>query len=348
MNPSLLGTVRNPVETRSDPSFGTPSKCRLVLDHGSVSDLLGPGGPKYIQVVFGRPDPDKSEAAGLDAARVEILDAGENWLEVRGPALPDGSPVYGLKRVAPSLGGFGSDGPAFERIRENPREEMTAALKAGNRIRCLLRTASIHGHFCPGSALGVMASMWGLEQLGLGSPPSDGLENLMAVVETNACFADGVQTVSGCTLGNNALVYRDLGRHAVTFAHRGLEEGVRVRVRADFQSRIAQAVPEFYPLLQKVIIAREGTAEEEALFKKTARKAAFSILEEPFREILVSRTVRPVLPDYAPITASAVCSDCQEQVMATKIVIGKESRELCFECAGIPARQVDGRGIWAP
>jgi len=31
------------------------------------------------------------------------------------------------------------------------------------------------------------------------------MENLMAVVEINTCFADGVQAVSGCTLGNNAL-----------------------------------------------------------------------------------------------------------------------------------------------
>lgn len=60
--------------------------------------------------------------------------------------------------------------------------------------------------------------MYGLSQLGIDLYQSDGMEELIAVVEIDACFADGIQAVSGCTLGNNSLIYRDLGRTAVTFA----------------------------------------------------------------------------------------------------------------------------------
>ena len=347
MSPKPIGTLKYRRDSRTGQTSGERENVRLVLWDGSSKELIGSGGSKYLQVVFGRPGPENGETAGLDASRVEVLETGEDWLEVKGLAAPDRSPVYGLKQVAAPLGWSG-DGPAFVRIMEEPRDEMMKSLKAGNRIRCLLKTAEIHGHYCPGSALGVMAAMWGLEQLGLDSLVSDGLENLMAVVETNACFTDGVQVVSGCTLGNNALVYRDLGRHAVTFAVRGRESGVRVHVRPDFQAVIDLAVPQFYPLLGKVIVAREGTEAEEALFKKTAQKAALAVLGMPFEEILVSQRVKPVLPEYAPITASAICSDCQEQVMASKTVVGEEGRELCFQCAGVPAGQVDGRGIWAP
>ena len=133
----------------------------------------------------------------------------------------------------------------IEDFKQNPRGEFLQAIREKDMARCLVKTAEIHGHFCPGSALGVMASVHGLNLLGLDSISSDGLEDLMAVVETNACFADGVQAVSGCTLGNNALVYRDLGRLAVTFAIRGKETGVRIRVQPDFSSSVAKASPEF-------------------------------------------------------------------------------------------------------
>ena len=228
----------------------------------------------------------------------------------------------------------------IESLKQNPRGEFLQAIRVKDLVRCLVKTAEIHGHFCPGSALGVMASVYGLNMLGLDSISSDGLEDLMAVVEINACFADGVQAVSGCTLGNNALVYRDLGRLAVTFAIRGKETGVRIRVRPDFSSCVASAAPEFYPLLEKVIKNREGGAKEKAAFRNAGKQAAFSIIQLPFEELFAIETVRPLLPEYAPITESVVCSNCGEMIMASKAVDG-----LCLMCAGEVYRQVEGKGI---
>jgi formylmethanofuran dehydrogenase subunit E len=237
------------------------------------------------------------------------------------------------------------DSARFERLRDNPRADFIWALEHQDLSACLIKTAEIHGHFCPGSALGVMAAVWGLAELGQKSLLADGFEELMAIVEVNACFADGVQAVSGCTLGNNALIYRDLGKHAVTFAFRGEKTGVRVRVRPDFQEQIRRIVPEFYPLLQKVIIERTSSPEEEVTFKKTARKAAFSVIKLPFEDLLLKQTTSPQLPDYAPITQSLICSGCGEQVMASKVVTEGEKKGLCLACAGLSTRQVDGRGI---
>lgn len=233
-------------------------------------------------------------------------------------------------------------------LKNNPRSEFSRALEQKDLATCLLKTAEIHGHFCPGSALGAMAAVWGLSQLGLDSSFSDGMEELMAIVEINACFADGVQAVSGCTLGNNALVYRDLGKHAVTFALRGRESGVRVRVRPDFQNQISRATPDFYPMLEKVIIKRSGGPAAAKAFKTIARQAAFSLIEMPFEQLLVSQSIVPRLPDYAPITGSLVCPSCGEQVMASKAVSQGEAKGLCLACAQLQPRQVDGRGIVEP
>ncbi|MDY6918520.1 MAG: FmdE family protein [Chloroflexota bacterium] len=230
---------------------------------------------------------------------------------------------------------------------DNPRQEVEEALAAGDLSGLLTFTGRLHGHFCPGSALGVMASAYGLQLLETGYTPSSGMEHLMAVVETNSCFADGVQVVSGCTLGNNSLVYRDLGRMAVSFTVRGERTGVRVRVRPDFRYHVEREVPEFFPLMDTVVRNREGTAEQEAAFKLKGREAAFALVRLPFEDILTAETVRPTLPEYAPIAASVTCRSCGEQTMTTKVVPHGEGAGLCLICSGAQYYQVEGKGIVA-
>ena len=227
----------------------------------------------------------------------------------------------------------------------NPRREITEALAAGNLLKLLEFTGTLHGHFCPGSALGVMASAYGLKRLGIYGIPADGMEELMAIVETNACFADGVQMVSGCTLGNNSLIYRDLGRHAVSFVIRGGEHGVRVRVLPSFRSYIEKEVPEFFSLVAKVIENKDWSSAHQKTYREKGWEAAQTLIRLPFEEILSVEIVRPALPDYAPIVKSAVCDACGEEVMITKVIPQGEYRSLCFMCSGHKYLQVEGQGI---
>ena len=228
---------------------------------------------------------------------------------------------------------------------QDPRHAVIDAVRRNDAKSCLLKTGELHGHFCPGSALGVMASLYGLGHPQLAQVVSDGMEDLVAIVEINACFVDGVQVVSGCTLGNNALVYRDLGRVAVTFAGRGRPTAVRVSARPDVRAAIERAVPEFFPLMETVVKDRAGGPEEEAAFKTAGRKAAFATLELPFSSLFDRQTVEADLPPRAPITPSLLCPDCGEQLMATKAHRGDDGVERCGVCAGVPFLQVDGRGI---
>jgi len=240
----------------------------------------------------------------------------------------------------------------MNQLMQTPRRDFIHAIQNKDIAQCLVKTAEIHGHYCPGSAFGVMASLWGLELLQTEHPNMDpektassGMEDLMAVVETNACFADGIQAVSGCTLGNNALVYRDLGRFAVTFALRGQKTGVRVRIRGDFRSHVEHALPEFFGLMEKVIKNRKGTPEDEAEFREKGREAAFALIKRPFETLLTAEKIVPSLPPYAPISPSHVCPDCGETVMATKVVDQGEKKGVCFICAGKGFHELEGRGI---
>ena len=229
----------------------------------------------------------------------------------------------------------------IECLKENPRSDFIEAIRNGDTARCLVKTAEIHGHFCPGSAMGVMAAMYGLDLICGGDFFSEGLENLMAVVEINACFADGVQAVSGCTFGNNALIYRDFGKHAVTFTVRGIDTAIRVSARPDFRSCIHRLVPEFYPLMEKVIRNRAGSKAEEKQFKERGREAAFALIHLDFEEILSTNWVRCDLPGYAPIVNSAICPVCGEQLMSTKAARNGE----CLMCSSGEYFQVEGQGI---
>ena len=84
------------------------------------------------------------------------------------------------------------------------------AMIRGNDLEGLLRHAeTIHGHRCPFLALGVKAGRYAMDYL---EQENTGLEEVVAVVECNNCFADGIQVVTGCTFGNSALIFKDLGK----------------------------------------------------------------------------------------------------------------------------------------
>ena len=248
------------------------------------------------------------------------------------------------------------DKQRMQRLKQHPRSGFIRAIQEKDIAACLVKTAEIHGHFCPGSAFGVMATLMGLDLLenipaGQGSDgdtgpgTSQGMENLMAVVEINACFADGVQAVSGCTLGNNALVFRDLGKMAVTFALRGRDKGVRIRLKGNLRDHVDRVRPDFFPLMEKVFKDRSGTSTDMAAFREKGREAAFELIRHPLDTYFAAQIIVPDLPPYAPIVPGLVCPGCGEAVMATKTTTRDTGESVCLPCAGSSVRQVDGRGI---
>ena len=54
----------------------------------------------------------------------------------------------------------------------------------------------------------------------------------MAIVEVNNRFVDGVQVATGCTLGNNSLIYADIGKNVLTVFRRG-GRGIRVYIDSE-------------------------------------------------------------------------------------------------------------------
>src|SRR5512147_509248 len=148
----------------------------------------------------------------------------------------------------------------------------------------LLRHAeTIHGHRCPFLALGVKAGQYAMDFL---DQENTGMEEMVAIVECNNCFTDGIQVVTGCTFGNNALIYKDLGKTAVTVARREDGQAVRLLVRPDYREQMFARYPNTEPLFQKVVVQRQGTPEDwhrfEHMWEAIARRELKSPLEEQF------------------------------------------------------------------
>jgi formylmethanofuran dehydrogenase subunit E len=222
--------------------------------------------------------------------------------------------------------------------REKPREEIEAAVAAGDLPRLLEISGLLHGHFCPGSAMGVKAAARAVREL---KTRATGMEEVVAIVETNACFADGVQMVTGCSFGNNGLIYRDYGKTAFTLTRR-TGEGVRVAAKAD-GSPLAR-YPEASALFQKVVKERRGTPEDDARLRQMWVDIAFKMLEIPDEEIFDIQRVDIEVPAYARIFGSVRCAACGENVMEPRARL-RDGKPLCLSCSGSDYYQLAGDGL---
>jgi len=124
-------------------------------------------------------------------------------------------------------------------IKENPREEIEKLIQKGDLEALLRKAAELHGHFCSYLTYGVKAGYIAIKELGI---KNTGMEEAIAIVETNNCFSDGIQIITSCTFGNNALIYKDVGKTAVTVAKR---DGTAVRIALDpfMRSLLKRSIP---------------------------------------------------------------------------------------------------------
>lgn len=356
-----IGTVRSEFEQPADPDVMRSRESRIVVDppfedglagieendnlvvlfylHESEGyDLVAPRRDGIERGTFACRSPHRPSPLG--STTVELLERDGRELRIAGLDAIDGTPVVDIKPYAPSL-----DRPQLstdDDRREAPRGRIESYVRARDDEALLLEAGEIHGHFCPYLALGVVAGAHSMRELGV---TSTGMEDVVAVVETNSCFADGLQVATGCTFGNNALIYRDYGKTAVTLVSRDdPDAGVRLHVK-EREGIVEENYPEAQELFDRVVAGRDGTAEERERFSEAWAAVAFDLLGRPVPELFdVETGVAVELPEYAPIFEDEICADCGEQVMAPKTV-ERDGRTLCRACADAPFGQLDGRGF---
>ncbi|MBW2615607.1 MAG: TraR/DksA C4-type zinc finger protein [Deltaproteobacteria bacterium] len=158
-----------------------------------------------------------------------------------------------------------------------------------------------HGHECPGLAIGykmATAAMESLESLRADD------EELVAIVENDACGVDALQCVTGCTFGKGNLLFRDYGKQVYTIYSRSSRSGVRVLFHG-------KGVP-------------EGLRENRSAFTKWVLSASNDSI------LSVTPTFIPE-PEPAKIRKSIPCAFCGENVMESRIQQLHE-KPTCIPC----------------
>ena len=158
-----------------------------------------------------------------------------------------------------------------------------------------------HGHVCPGLAIGYRMAMAGLAALKEMRAED---EELVPIVENDACGVDALQFLTGCTFGKGNLIFRDYGKSVYTLYSHRTGKGFRI-------------------VWEAPSIPNEITGDRDARVRW--------ILEAPQEEIVSIQDVNIAEPAKARIHESVRCDACGERVMITRIqALG--NRKLCIPC----------------
>jgi len=158
-----------------------------------------------------------------------------------------------------------------------------------------------HGHVCPGLAIGYRMALAGLAALKEIRAED---EDLVAIVENDACGVDALQFLTGCTFGKGNLIFHDYGKSVYTLFSRKTQQGVRVAWHG-------RSVP------PEMADNRQAVTDW--------------ILRVPASEAMDVRLVKIDEPEKARIHESVRCDVCRERVMATRIR-KFENQTLCIPC----------------
>lgn len=186
------------------------------------------------------------------------------------------------------------------------------------------KAVEFHGHVCPGLTVGFRAAEEALRRLGVSRA---GDEELVAIVENEACGVDAVQVLTGCTFGKGNLLFRDWGKQVFTFVRRSDGRGFRVAVRPEAMRSAEEQRRRLEELARGTLSAEEAEACRTG-FQEEARR----LREMPAEELFDIREVEVELPGKAQIFPTVVCSACGEGVMEPRTRV-RDGRVVCPQCA---------------
>lgn len=173
-------------------------------------------------------------------------------------------------------------------------------------------SAARHAHLCPRQVLGVRIALAGASCLGLEVPQTD--KRLLVILETDGCFADGIEVATGCSIGHRTLRVEDYGKIAATFVDIKSEQAIRVAPRSDVRLQASAHVPD----------------ESRHYF---AQLAAYQSM--PDSELLSMAPVRLRIPAGQILSRPGVrvsCEICGEEIINER-ELAANGHILCRACA---------------
>ena len=176
----------------------------------------------------------------------------------------------------------------------------------------LERSSACHSHLCPRQVLGARMALAALDVLRIAAPIDK--QTGLVILETDGCFADGVEAACGATVGHRTLRIEDLGKVAATFVDVGSGRAVRLSPRPDTRLR-----------------ARLYACGEERHYFAQLRGYQVMPAEELFRieDVLLDPPLRSIL---SIPSARALCAHCGEEIINEREIV-VDGIVQCGTCA---------------
>lgn len=353
-----IGIVKNNFETETNPHEIKKQESEIILKNEFLEGLYRIEEYEFIDIVFdfnqstsyemmattmrgnvkglfGTRKPDRPSSIAVTT--VKLLEVNGNTLRVIGLDAINNTPVLDIKPIDFSMVEDKLDQVLIDELKNNPRREIVNDILRNDLDTLMIKAAALHGHYCPGLAMGIMAATKAMRMM---RETGDGMEDLLAITETNNCFSDGVQFVSGCTFGNNALIFKDWGKTAFTLTKRN-GKGIRISTRTDGKEYMRTAHPLFSDSYEKVVKDQDHSKEELLKFKQLGRDRGFATLHLEFDKLFTIEEIDVEIPEYAPSHESVICKKCGESIMSTRTINNE-----CYPCAKHEFKELNGHGIF--
>jgi len=186
------------------------------------------------------------------------------------------------------------------------------------------RCIQFHGHTCPGLAIGFQAAVTLMERLDVRKAPD---EELLAIVETDACGTDAIQVMTGCTFGKGNFIFKNYGKHAFSLMDRGKGKGIRACLLPD----VFKSNPEYFSLSKKVQNDK-ASAKEIERFRQLQRDRVRKILDADPESLFKIEEICGDIPPKARIMKSGICDVCGEPTKVD-LLENRNGKKLCTPCA---------------
>ena len=180
-----------------------------------------------------------------------------------------------------------------------------------------------HGHLCPGLAIGFRAAQVLMKRLGVRKAPD---EELVAMVETDACGADAIQVMTGCTFGKGNFIFKNYGKHAFSLMDRKRGTGVRVCLRPDIFKNDA----EFLSLFERVQ-SNEALPVELERFGQLQMEKTKKILDADSDFLFKIEEISTDIPAKARVIESGICNLCGEPTKRD-LLLQRNGKQICILC----------------
>ncbi|MGI6096900.1 MAG: FmdE family protein [Dethiobacteria bacterium] len=185
------------------------------------------------------------------------------------------------------------------------------------------QTVDFHGHICPGIAVGFRASVLALAKFE--RPVRKLGETHIAICENNVCGVDGVQFVTGCTLGNDGLLIDNKGKFAFSWVNKKSGKGLRIILKAPLWLSNE-------PLrLHRKVKEGTATAAEKERFFELREKRGNELMELADKELLEIQELEMQIPGKPRLFPFVTCARCGEPFMEPWAGI-EEGQIICKAC----------------